>query len=73
MARLVPKIVPGDWNGVAYAIAKLDAALNSGAAPTFEDLTITDAITAETITVTTLVATSLSADSLTLSDLTASR
>lgn len=41
MAKLTPKIVVGDWNSVAHAIAKLDQALNSGAAPTFRGLTLT--------------------------------
>jgi hypothetical protein len=40
MSKLTPKIVVGDWNSVAHAIAKLDQSLNSGAAPTFLGLTL---------------------------------
>ena len=40
MSKRTPKIIPGDWNSVAHAIAKLDAKLNSGAAPTFSGLTL---------------------------------
>ncbi len=42
MGKLAPKIIVGDWNSVAHAIAKLDFALNSGSAPTFASLTLAD-------------------------------
>jgi hypothetical protein len=39
--RLIPRIVPGDWNGVAWAIAHLDRRLNTGASPIFAGLDVT--------------------------------
>lgn len=38
--RLTTKPVPGDWNGICNAIAKLDNALNSSASPEFVGTTI---------------------------------
>ena len=35
MGRLTSRIVPGDWNSVAHAIARLDARLNTDSSPTF--------------------------------------
>ncbi len=41
MGRLTSRIVPGDWTGVAHAISRLDAKLNTGAAPTFLSVRLT--------------------------------
>lgn len=41
MSRLVPRIVPGDWQTVARAIARLDSKLNSSASPTFASVALT--------------------------------
>jgi hypothetical protein len=40
MSRLVPKPNPQDVNSICHSIAKLDAALNTGATPTFAGLTL---------------------------------
>ncbi len=70
MGKLTAKIVPGDWNGVAHAIAKLDEALNTGAAPTFADLTIVNTLTVDSIAVTNDI---VVGGGVTIGDLTASR
>ena len=41
MGRLTSRIVPGDWNSVAHAIATLDAKLNTDSAPIFSSLGLT--------------------------------
>ena len=41
MGRLTSRIVPGDWNSVAHAIAALDAKLNTDSSPTFSGAGLT--------------------------------
>ncbi|KKM07308.1 hypothetical protein LCGC14_1675630, partial [marine sediment metagenome] len=41
MGRLTSRIVPGDWNSVAHAIARLDARLNTDSSPTFSGVGLT--------------------------------
>ena len=41
MGRLTSRIVPGDWNSVAHAIARLDARLNTDSAPIFSSVSLT--------------------------------
>ena len=42
MGRLTSRIVSGDWNSVAHAIARLDAKLNTDSTPIFSSLSLTD-------------------------------
>ncbi len=41
MGRLTSRIVPGDWNSVAHAIARLDARLNTDSSPIFSSVGLT--------------------------------
>ena len=41
MGRLTSRIIPGDWNSVAHAIARLDARLNTDSSPIFSSIALT--------------------------------